>query len=158
IPGEGLTPAAVPGALDAIVTLLKRHGTRTFGEVAAPALALLDKHEEPWHADLARTIRRLVEAEKRAGGDRKTGLQAVADYFYRGPLAHELSDWCAANDGLLRYDDLAAHVTRIEQPVSIDYRGYQVYKCGPWTQGPYLLQTLRLLEGFDLKSLGHNRP
>ena len=46
----------------------------------------------------------------------------------------------------------------MEEPVSADYRGYTVYKCGVWTQGPYLLQTLRLLEGFDLKGLGHNRP
>ena len=39
--------------------------------------------------------------------------------------------------------------------MAVDYRGYQVYKCGPWTQGPYLCQALRLLEGFDLKSMGH---
>jgi gamma-glutamyltranspeptidase/glutathione hydrolase len=59
---------------------------------------------------------------------------------------------------LIRYSDLATHVTRIEDPLSVDYRGYTVYKCGAWTQGPYLLETLRMLEGFDLGSLGHNRP
>jgi gamma-glutamyltranspeptidase/glutathione hydrolase len=60
--------------------------------------------------------------------------------------------------GLIRYSDLATHVTRVEEPASVDYRGYTVYKCGAWTQGPYLLQTLRLLEGFDLKGLGRNQP
>jgi gamma-glutamyltranspeptidase/glutathione hydrolase len=85
-------------------------------------------------------------------------LRLAADYFYRGPLARELALWCEQNGGLIRYSDLATHTTRIEEPLSIDYRGHTVYKCGPWTQGPYLLQTLRLLEGFDLKSLGHNRP
>ena len=82
----------------------------------------------------------------------------MADYFYRGPLARELAAWCEANGGLIRYHDLATHVTRVEEPVSVDYRGYTVHKCGPWTQGPYVLEALRLLEGFDLKALGHNRP
>ena len=82
----------------------------------------------------------------------------MADCFYRGPVARQLDAWSRANGGLIRYADLATHVTRIEDPIAIDYRGYKVYKCGPWTQGPYLLQTLRLLEPLDLKSLGHNRP
>ena len=49
-------------------------------------------------------------------------------------------------------------MTRVEDPVSVDYRGYTIYKCGPWTQGPYLCQTLRLLEGFDLKAMEHLSP
>ena len=47
------------------------------------------------------------------------------------------------------------HRTLIEDPVSIKYRGYTILKCGTWTQGPYLSQTLKILEGFDLKSMGH---
>jgi gamma-glutamyltranspeptidase len=82
----------------------------------------------------------------------------VADYFYRGPLAREMDAWMQANGGLIRYSDLADHVTRIEEPLSIDYRGYTVYKCGFWTQGPYFLQMLRMLEGYDLKAMGYNRP
>ena len=82
----------------------------------------------------------------------------MADYFYRGPLAKELDAWSQANGGLIRYEDLAAHTTPIEEPVSIDYRGHTIAKCGPWTQGPFLLQTLRLLEKSDLKAMGHNRP
>jgi gamma-glutamyltranspeptidase/glutathione hydrolase len=158
IPGRGIEPAAVPGAFDACLTVLDRYGTRTFAEVAAPALRLLDRHAQKWHADLANTLRRLIAAEKASPRDRKRGLRLVADYFYRGPLARELDAWSRANGGLLRYSDLATHVTRVEEPVSADYRGYTVYKCGVWTQGPYLLQTLRLLEGFDLKAKGHNRP
>src|SRR3954471_9420589 len=63
IPGSGPEAAAVPAALDACLTALDRYGTRTFAEVAAPALAILDRHEQAWHAELARTIRRLIEAE-----------------------------------------------------------------------------------------------
>jgi gamma-glutamyltranspeptidase/glutathione hydrolase len=55
IPGKGVEPAAVPAALDACLTALDRYGTRTFAEAAAPMLQLLDRHREPWHADLART-------------------------------------------------------------------------------------------------------
>lgn len=158
IPGQGVEPAAVPAALDACLTTLDRYGTRTFVEVVAPTLRLLDGRRLDWHADLARTLRRLIEAEQAAPGDRSRGLRLVADYFYRGPLARELDAWSRANGGLIRFSDLATHVTRVEEPARVDYRGHTVYKCGPWTQGPYLLQTLRLLEGFDLKALGHNRP
>lgn len=158
IPGKGIEPAAVPGALDAVVTLLARHGTKTFAEAVAPTLQLLDKGDRDWHADLARTFRRLIDAEKESPKDRLRGLRLVADYFYRGPIAREIDEFCRANGGLIRYTDLATHVTRIEEPLSVDYRGYTVHKCGVWTQGPYLLQTLKLLEGFDLKSMGQNRP
>jgi gamma-glutamyltranspeptidase/glutathione hydrolase len=158
IPGQGIEPAAVPGALDACLTLLDRHGTRTFATVAEPTLHLLDRKEKPWHADLARTLRRLIEAEKNAGGDRSRGLRLAGDYFYRGPIAREIDAWSRAKDGLIRYTDLATHVTRIEEPASVEYRGHTVCKCGFWNQGPYLLETLRLLEGFDLRAMGHNKP
>src|SRR5262249_45947121 len=105
-----------------------------------------------------RTVRRLIEAEQASPNDRRRGLRLVADCFYRGPVARDLDAWSRANGGLLRYADLATHVTRVEDPASVDYRGYTVCKCGPWTQGPYLVEALRLLEGFDLKAMGHNRP
>jgi len=158
IPAEGLVSAAVPAVLDACLTALDRHGSITFSRASAPMLRLLDQHEKPWHADLARTVRRLIEAEKRSDNDRRQGLRLVADYFYRGPLAREISDWSRANGGLIRYGDLARHVTHVEEPVSVTYRGYTVNKCGVWTQGPYLLQALQLLEGFDLKAMGPNTP
>ncbi len=152
------TTAAVPGALGGYLTALDRYGTKTFADLAQPALAILDKHQQEWHVDLARTIRRLVEAERQAPGDRRRGLRLVGDCFYRGPIARELDAWSRANGGLIRYRDLATHTTRVEDPAWIEYRGQTICKCGPWTQGPCLLQTLRLLEEFDLRSMGHNRP
>jgi gamma-glutamyltranspeptidase/glutathione hydrolase len=157
IPGNGPEAAAVPAALDACLVALDRYGTRRFGDVAAPALALLDRHEQPWHADLARTIRLLVAAEARSE-DRSRGLRLAADCFYRGPIARAIDAWSRASGGLIRYADLATHVTRIDEPVTAGYRGYTVVKCGPWTQGVYLLEALQLLEGFDLKAMGHNQP
>jgi len=152
------TTATVPGAPDAMLTLLDRYGTRTFAEVARPMLAILDRGKEPWHPQLARQVRRMIEAERGSPEDRRRGLRLAADSFYRGPIARELDAWSRAQHAPLRYADLATHVTRIEDPIAIDYRGYRVLKCGPWTQGPCLLEALRLLEKFDLKGMGHNRP
>jgi gamma-glutamyltranspeptidase / glutathione hydrolase len=158
IPKEGIEAGAVPAVLDACITALDRYGTKTFAQVAEPTLALLDRGQKGWHADLAKTLRRLIDAEKETNGDRKRGLRLVADYFYRGPIAREIDEWSKVNGGLIRYSDLARHRTPVEDPVTVEYRGHTVCKGGVWTQGPFLLQTLQLLEPFDLKSAGHNRP
>jgi gamma-glutamyltranspeptidase/glutathione hydrolase len=159
IPGANdPTTAAVPGALDACLTALDRYGTLTFSEAAGPMLKVLDRQDSGWKADLAKTVRRLMEAEKAAEGDRRRGLRLVADCFYRGPIARELDAWSRQHGGLLRYTDLATHATRIEEPVSAPYRSHTVLKCGPWTQGPFLLQTMALVENLELKKMGHNRP
>ena len=92
--------AAVPAALDACLTALDRYGTRTFAEVAASALAILDRHEHTWHSDLARTVRQLIAAESTVR-DRRRGLRLVADYFYRGPVARQIDAWSRAHGGLI---------------------------------------------------------
>jgi gamma-glutamyltranspeptidase / glutathione hydrolase len=111
-------------------------------------------------ADLARTLRELVRAEKLASrgmnNSRHAGLMAARDYFYRGPIARRIGDYMQANGGLLAADDFARFSAKVGQPAETDYRGYQVYKAGFWTQGPALLETLNMLEGFDLKKMGHN--
>lgn len=165
IPLKGITAAAVPAALDACLTLLDRFGTMSFTTVVGPTRLILQRPQrrEPWHADFARTLDTLVAAESLAHAgtsalDRSRGLRLVADAFYRGPIARRIDAWSRANGGLIRYGDLAAHTTRIEEPVSATYRGLTVYKCGPWTQGPCLLQALQILEGFDLRAMGRGTP
>jgi len=111
-----------------------------------------------WYSDLAKTIRRLVEAERKTEGTREQKLQAVADRFYRGDIADELVAWYIEKGGFLRHEDLANHKTHVEDPIEITYRGHTVYKCDTWTQGPYLSQTLRLLEGYNLKEMGFLSP
>ncbi len=115
-----------------------------------------DRPRPPWYPQLAKQIRRMIEAEKAASGDRRRGLRLAADCFYRGPIARDLDAWSRKSGGLLRYVDLATHATRIEDPISIEYRGFTVHKCGPWSQGPMMLQTLRLLEKTDLRSMKQN--
>jgi gamma-glutamyltranspeptidase/glutathione hydrolase len=110
-------------------------------------------------ADLARTLREIVRAERLASkghNSRHAGLMAARDYFYRGPIARRIGDYMQANGGLIAAEDFAKFSAKVGEPVTTEYRGYQVYKAGFWTQGPALLETLNMLEGFDLKKMGHN--
>jgi gamma-glutamyltranspeptidase/glutathione hydrolase len=110
-------------------------------------------------ADLARTLRSIVAAEKAAAGKgRLAGLTAARDYFYRGPIAQRIGEYMQSNGGLLAAEDMARFKAPVGVPVVADYRGYQVYKAGFWTAGPAMVQSLNLLEPFDLKGFGHNSP
>ncbi len=156
IPGSrSMKRAPVPAAMSLIMKLLKLYGTMSFEQAATPALALLDAGERDWNPKLARTFRKLIETERYTVGTREQKIQAARDRYYRGDIADALEAFYIKEGGFLRKQDLAAHVTRLEDPVTINYRGYDVYKCDTWTQGPYLCQTLRLLEGFDLQKMGH---
>jgi gamma-glutamyltranspeptidase / glutathione hydrolase len=107
--------------------------------------------------DLARTLRRLVEAEKQnAGKGRHLALKAARDRFYKGDIAREMAQFSEANGGLFRYEDFAGYTAKIEEPVSIDYHGYQIYKNPSASQGPAELFALKILEGYDLKAMGLN--
>ena len=106
--------------------------------------------------DLERTFRRLVEAEKSAGGDRDAGLKAARDRFYKGDIAREMAKFSEENGGLFRYEDFASYTAKIEEPVFTTYRGYTVYKNPSASQGPAELFALNILEGYDLKKMGHN--
>ena len=117
--------------------------------------------------DLANMYRRLTEAEARAAGDgRAAGLRAAHELFYKGEIAAEIVAFqkefpCTdangfTSTGLFEMEDLAAFRPRIEDPTRTSYRGVDVYKVGFWSQGPVLLQTLNLLEAYDIRSLGHN--
>src|SRR5215472_13058128 len=109
--------------------------------------------------DIARTLRKLVDAEKaNKSKGRHEALKAARDRFYKGDIARELAPFSESNGGLFRYDDFAEYTAEVETPVSIDYRGYRIYKNPSASQGPTELIALNLLEGFDLKALGHNSP
>ena len=108
--------------------------------------------------NLAATLRALASAERDAlakGGSRAQGIQAGRDAFYKGSIAQRMSAAVRAAGGVMTDDDLSTYRGRIEQPAAVTYRGYTVHKAGFWNQGPVLLQTLRILEGFDLARMGH---
>jgi gamma-glutamyltranspeptidase / glutathione hydrolase len=113
---------------------------------------------EVWkNPDLARTLRRLVDAEKQASGQgRLAGLKAARDRFYKGDIAREMGKFSEENGGLFRYEDFAGYTAKLEEPVSTTYRGYTVYKNASSSQGPAELFALNILEGYDLKKMGLN--
>lgn len=113
---------------------------------------------ELWkNPDLARTFRRLVAAEKEASPQgREAGLKAARDLFYKGSIAREMAAFSEENGGLFRYEDFANYSAELEEPVSVTYRGYTVYKNASATQGPAELIALKLLEAYDLKGMGLN--
>ena len=151
---KGIKLSTVPSAISTLLTALELKGTMSFEQVIAPTLALLDVGGQEWYANLAGTFRKLIDAEKTTSGSREQKIKAARDRFYKGDIADELDNYYISSGGFLRKSDLEAHTTTIEKPVTINYRGYDVFKCNTWTQGPVLLQSLKLLEKFDLKSMG----
>ncbi|HXE63302.1 MAG TPA: gamma-glutamyltransferase [Bryobacteraceae bacterium] len=109
--------------------------------------------------DLARTLRNMIAAEKKAlaaGGSRTAGIDAVRDYFYRGEIAKQIDEFSRAHSGLLRYDDMASFKLTPEEPLSTEFHGARVYKPGFWSQGPAMLETLNMLNGVDVTSMRVN--
>ena len=192
----GLLRTVVPSAPDAWITALERHGTMTFGEVAAAAIRLardgfvmyplmasvIAKKAENYarwpsnaaiylpggrppavgdifvQADLGRSLQYMADEERAAAGDRAAGLAAARDAFYRGDIAAAIATYHRENGGLLTADDLASFHVAVEPPERISVGGVDVYACGPWCQGPTLLQALRLLDMEALAAHGHNSP
>lgn len=195
IPGQGLRAAILPGLFDGLLLALRKYGTKSFAEVAQPAIEYAEAFPigeefanfiqrnrqllELWPTskkffmpagappvrseilrlpDLAKTLRELAHAEKKARGNRDKKIQAVHDLFYKGDIARRVAEFSEANGGLITRKDLAGFSAEEDKPVCGSYRGYEVCKPGFWTQGPVMVQALNILEGFDLKAMGHNSP
>jgi gamma-glutamyltranspeptidase/glutathione hydrolase len=109
--------------------------------------------------DLAATLRKLVETEAaalEAGKSRKEALMAAYERFYRGDIADEFARSVQEQGGLITKEDLGRWRVEFEEPVHTNYRGIDVYKLDRWVQGPAMLQSLNILENFDLKAMGYN--
>jgi len=150
------------------VDAIKRHKKRIEQWPYSKAVFLPhagEEHEAPHpgeifrQADLAATLRKLVEAERgalAAGKSRKEAIQAAYDRFYRGDIAEEFVRSVGEQGGLITMQDLDRWQVYLEEPVSTNYRGIDVYKLTTWVQGPVMLQTLNILENFDMKAMGYN--
>ena len=109
--------------------------------------------------DLAATLRKLVETEKKAlaaGKSRKEAILAAYDRFYRGDVALDFVQGVKEAGGLITLEDLAGWKVRLEEPLKTTYKGIDVYKLDVWTQGPAMLHALNILEGMDLRAMGYN--
>jgi gamma-glutamyltranspeptidase/glutathione hydrolase len=111
--------------------------------------------------DLLATLTKMVEAEQAAlklKKSRKDAIMAAYDRFYKGDIAKEFVRGCQEQGGLITMEDLAKWKPIEEEPMHVNYKGIDVYKLQQWTQGPSLLQSLNILENFDLKTMGYNSP
>lgn len=108
--------------------------------------------------DLASTINYMVDAERHVGGDRRTGIAAARDAFYKGDIAHRIVAHQAAEGGYLSLDDMARFTSAVEAPVTVNWRGHKLMTGGPWCQGPVLLESLLILEHLGFADLTHNSP
>jgi len=111
--------------------------------------------------DLARTLRAMAEAERKAidaGGTRSDGLRAVRDYFYKGPVAEAIVKLHEEKGGLISKEDLAGYEGFWEEPLTGTFGEYTIHANRTWNQGAVLPMALQILEGVDLRSKGHNSP
>ena len=171
-PRACLIPGNVAGWLEA----LRAYGTRPATEVFEPAIRLAEEGF-PLHPLNVRLIEQTLPRLDLAAADvygkpsRRIGailrqldlaatLRAISmhgnDYFYRGPLALKVANYVQSQGGILTYDDLAGYEPQWQTPVEVNYRGLKIKTCRPNCEGFQILQTLKLLEATDLRSLGHN--
>jgi gamma-glutamyltranspeptidase / glutathione hydrolase len=180
IPYRGVLSVSVPGVVDGWSELLAKHGTISIAQALEPAIgyaregfAVSEIISEQWKTEekllaqdpaAARTF--LPEGHAPAAGDvfknprLAATMEQIArggrDAFYRGAIAQAIDADMKSRNGLLRQEDFASHHSDWVTPLSTTYRGYQVLELPPNTQGIVALEMLNILEGFDLKSLGHN--
>lgn len=183
IPPHGVLPVSVPGAVDGWFELHAKFGRLPMKDVLAPAIAYADEGF-PVSELIAYYWQRSVPVlSKQPGGFRDTySVNGAApgkgdlfrnpdlarmyrllaskgrDGFYRGETAERIDRFFRENGGYLRREDLEAHRSEWVEPVSVNYRGYDVYELPPNTQGIAALQMLQILEAYDLASMGFNSP
>src|SRR4249919_3231907 len=182
IPPYGPLPVTVPGAVDAWFALHDRFGKLPMPELLAPTITyaregfpVSEVIAYYWNASVPRLSKYPGFSEQftRDGRGPRTGetwtrptladtLQKISDggrdAFYKGDIARTIDAYFKANGGFLSYDDLAAHHGEWVEPVSSNYRGYDVWELPPNGQGIAALQILNLLEPYDLKKYGFGSP
>jgi gamma-glutamyltranspeptidase/glutathione hydrolase len=180
IPLRGELSVSVPGVVDGWSELVTKHGTRTLAQALEPAIkyaregyAVSEIIAAQW-----KSVETLLSRDPKAAAIFLTGGKAPApgdvvknlplaasleliakdgrDAFYKGAIAKAIADDMQRRNGLITAKDLADHRSDWLEPLSTTYRGYQVFELPPNTQGIAALEMLNILEGFDLKALGHN--
>jgi gamma-glutamyltranspeptidase/glutathione hydrolase len=181
IPPYGMLPISVPGAVDGWFSLHEKFGKLAMADILAPTIryaeqgfpvseliayywALSVPRLSPQPGDFSRTF--TINGKAPAKGEifknpaLANTLKILAkdgrDAFYRGEIARKIDAFMQKEGGYLRYEDLASHRSQWVEPVSVNYRGYDVWELPPNGQGIAALQMLQILKNFDLKSMGFN--
>lgn len=183
VPQTGPLSWTVPGCIDGWEQLRSRFGSQPLGDLLAPAIERAQAGfpvSEVIAGDWAASAKGLAEyPDSQAtwlleeGRAPRVGevfrnprlaatLRRIAkegpDVFYRGAIAEAIAKFSAAQGGQLTAADLAAHTSEWVEPISTNYRGYDVWQLPPNGQGLAVLQMLNILEAYDLKAMGHNSP
>ena len=182
IPSHGPLPVSVPGAVDGWFELHKKFGKLPMKELLAPAIGYAEEGFPVtqlvayyWNRSVPRLqdYPGFKETFMPAGGAPQEGdlfrnprlaktyrriAEGGRDAFYKGDIAREIGAYMKKNGGFLSYADLAAHESEWVEPVSTNYRGYDVWELPPNGQGIAALQILNILEGFDLAAMGRTSP
>lgn len=180
IPSDGPLSWSVPGCVAGWADLRERFGTKEFGEILAAAIDCAENGfpvSEIIGTDWGHSVKSLSKSPDTAatflieGRAPEVGevfknpnlaqsLKLIAqegrDAYYRGPIAEQIVAFSEANGGFFALRDFAEHENVWQEPVSTNYRGYDVWELPPPGQGIAVLQMLNLLEPYDVKSLGHN--
>ena len=176
IPPTSIYAVNVPGALDGWITLLERYGTMKLADVLQPAIKYASEGipvNETLHAWYRIPLKDPVAVATYKIKGRKPKLGEVLvqknlaetfrkiarggrDAFYKGEITREIVRFSESKGGFLTMKDFADHKSDWVEPIRTTYRGLEVIGFPPNTQGMALLEQLNILEGFDLKSMGHN--
>ena len=108
--------------------------------------------------NLGTTLKKMAEAESAAAGHRSNGIRAARDEFYGGSIARMLIDNVERVGGVMSMEDLAGYEAKYEEPLKTTFMGHEIHGQSTWTQGIVVHQALNILEGFDLRAMGHNSP
>src|SRR5881394_3003857 len=185
IPPRGMLPISVPGTVDAWSELHKKFGKLKLSDDLAPAAKYAEEGFPVteliafyWHfgPELYKDLPGAFLETYTLGGKGRTPAKgdifknpALAktlrligdegrDAFYKGEIADKIDAFMHANGGFLRKIDFEKHTSTWVEPVSVNYRGYNVFELPPNGQGIATLQMLNILEGFDLRAMGRNSP
>jgi gamma-glutamyltranspeptidase/glutathione hydrolase len=180
LPDQGPLSIAVPGAVGGAALALKNYGTKPLADVLAPAIEIAEQGfpiTETLAGQLASGREKLEKWPSttkiwfKDGKPLQTGdilvnpalaktLRAIAaqgpDVFYKGEVAKNTADFLKKSGGIITEADLRSYEPFEDAPVRTNYRGTDVYECPPNSQGYLMLEALNILEGFDLKAMGHN--
>ncbi|MCI0485563.1 MAG: gamma-glutamyltransferase [Blastocatellia bacterium] len=180
MPDSGVDAITVPGALDGWVSLMEKFGSMKLSDVLAPAIEYAENGfpvseiiANQWQSEERRLARDEWAAKTYLTGGRAprhgdivfnknlaATFRRVAasgrDAFYKGEIAEKIVKTIRDKGGVMTAKDLADHKSTWVKPVSVNYKGYDLYELPPNGQGMAALQMLNILEGFDLKALGHN--